>query len=166
MLKPRVEKILNEQVQKEGYSSFLYLAMASWSENKGMPGTAQWFYAQAQEELMHMLKFVAYINERGGKAIIPALDQAPTEWQDVYIAFAEVLKHEEFISDSINKIVEVSISENDFATTNWLQWFVNEQILEESSVKIVIDKLNLFGKDTGNLYLFDRDIMTLRTSGQ
>lgn len=160
MLKPNVEKILNEQIEKEGFSSFLYLAMASWAETKGMEGIAGWLYAQAEEEKMHMLKFVSYINERGGHAIIPALEKAPTEWKDVFVLFDEVLKHEIYISESINKIVEVAIKENDFATNNWLQWFVTEQVEEESSVQQVIDKLNLLGK--ASLYMFDRDIMNLR----
>jgi ferritin len=161
MLKPKIEKILNEQIEKEGYSSFLYLAMASWAETKGMAGIAAWLYAQAEEEKMHMLKFVAYINERGGHAIIPALKQAPTEWKDVFVLFDEVLKHEQYISESINKIVEAAIKENDFATNNWVQWFVTEQVEEEASVQEVIDKLNMLGK--ASLYLFDKDIMSLRT---
>ena len=92
---------------------------------------------------MHRLKFVSYINERGGKAVLPAIKQAPGEWKDVFVMFDEVLKHEQYISESINKIVETAIKENDFATNNWLQWFVTEQVEEESSVQQVIDKLNM-----------------------
>lgn len=161
MLKPKVEKILNEQIEKEGYSFFLYLSMASWAESKGMSGIAQWLYAQSEEEKLHMLKFVSYINERGGKAVLPAIKQAPGEWKDVFVMFDEVLKHEQYISESINKIVETAIKENDFATNNWLQWFVTEQVEEESSVQKVIDKLNMLGK--ASIYLFDKDIMSLRT---
>jgi ferritin len=164
MLKPKIEKILNEQIQKEGYSSFLYLSMASWAEHKGMPGIAQWLYAQAEEEKMHMLKFVEYINERGGRAIIPALDKAPENWKDIFVMFDEVLEHERYISASINDILALAVKENDFATQNWIQWFVTEQIEEESSVQTVIDKLNLVGKN--NLYIFDRDIMGLRTAAE
>ena len=160
MLKPKVEEILNEQIQKEAYSSFLYLSMASWAESKGMPGIAQWLFAQAEEEKMHMLKFVAYINERGGRAIIPAIDKAPDDWKDIFILFDEVLKHERYISASINDILALAVKENDFATQNWVQWFVTEQVEEESSVQLVIDKLNLLGEH--NLYMFDRDIMSLR----
>ena len=162
MLKPKVEKILNEQIQKEGYSSFLYLAMASWAEGKGMAGIAQWLYAQAEEEKMHMLKFVAYINERGGKAIIPSIEKSPEDWKDVFIMFDEVLEHEKYISESINEILAVAVKENDFATQNWLQWFVTEQVEEEGSVQLIIDKLNMLGKTS--LYMFDKDIMGLRTA--
>lgn len=161
MLKPKVEKILNEQIEKEGYSSFLYLSMASWAETKGMSGIAQWLYAQAEEEKMHMLKFIGYINERSSKAVLPAIKQAPGEWKDVFVLFDEVLAHEQYISESINKIVEVAIKENDYATNNWVQWFVNEQVEEEASVQQIIDKLNMLGK--ASIYLFDKDIMSLRT---
>ncbi|MDD3741279.1 MAG: ferritin [Bacteroidales bacterium] len=161
MLKPKVEKILNEQIEKEGFSSVLYLSMASWAESKGMAGVAQWLYAQSEEEKMHMLKFVAYINERGGRALIPGFEKPKSEWKDINVLFDEVLEHERYISASINNIVETSVKESDYATQNWLQWFVSEQVEEESSVQAVIDKLNLVGKN--NLYVFDRDIMSLRS---
>jgi ferritin len=162
MINKQVEKVLNEQVEKEGYSSALYLAMASWAEVKGMAGIAQWLYIQSDEERLHMLKLVKYINERGGKAIIPAFKQPGKEFTSVKKMFEEVLKHEQFITDSINGIVAVCGVEKDFTTQNWIQWFVNEQIEEEANATKILDKLNLLG-DHG-LYLFDRDIMSLRTS--
>ncbi len=161
MLNKKVERILNEQVEKEGYSSALYLAMASWAEVNGMAGVADWLYAQSDEERMHMLKFVKYINERGGKAIIPAFKQPGKDYTSVKKLFEEVLKHEQYISASINEIVAVCIAEKDFTTHNWVQWFVNEQIEEEANATKILDKLNLLGDK--NLYLFDRDIMSLRT---
>lgn len=163
MLPKKVENILNEQIQKEGYSSNLYLAMASWADTEGYAGIAQWFFAQAEEELMHMMKFVHFINERGGHAIIPAFDQPPAKFDGIKKLFDQVLEHERFISGSINDIVALAIEEKDFATQNWIQWFVTEQIEEESSVQLIIDKLNLVGEK--NMYLFDRDIMSLRGTG-
>lgn len=160
MLNKNVEKALVEQIEKEAYSSNLYLAMASWAENNGFKGIAEWLYAQADEERMHMLKFVKYVNERGGKAVITAIQQPPAEYAGVKQLYAEVLKHEQYVSQSINDIVGVSYDSKDFTTVTWLQWFVNEQIEEEASVQEIIDKLNLLGTD--NLYLFDRDIMSLR----
>ncbi|HOK38416.1 MAG: ferritin [Bacteroidales bacterium] len=162
MLNAKVEKILNEQIEKEGFSSNLYLAMASWAETKGLEGTAQWLYAQAEEEKIHMLKFIGYINENGGHAIIPAFEKPKNEWKDVFEMFDEVLKHERKITESINKIFEEAVKENDFRTQNWLQWFITEQAEEESSVNRIIDKLNLLGKTS--LYLFDKDIMSLRNT--
>ena len=163
MLPKKVEKILNDQIQKEDYSSQLYLSMASWAENKGFEGVSNWLYAQAEEERLHMLKFVKYVNDRDGVAVIPGLDTPPADFGDVFEVFNKVLAHEKFISGSINEIVAACISENDFTTQNWIQWFVTEQIEEEASVKTIIDKLTLLGKN--NLYMFDRDIMSMRGGG-
>lgn len=160
MLKKSIEDICNRQVEREFYSSLLYLSMASWTETKGYAGIAEWLYEQAEEEKMHMLKFVRYINERGGHAIMPALKKPPVEFGDINKMFDEVLEHERYISASINDIVALTVKENDFATNNWLQWFVSEQVEEESSVQDIIDKLNLVGKH--NMYMFDRDIMGMR----
>jgi ferritin len=161
MLNKRVEDICNRQVEREGYSSNLYLAMASWAEVNGLAGMAEWLYLQSEEERLHMLKFIKYINERGGTAVIPSFEQPPVEFKTVKQIFEEVLKHEEFITASINEIVAVTLEEKDFNTSNFLQWFVMEQVEEEASARAVLDKLNLIGD--GNLYLFDRDIMSLRT---
>jgi len=160
MINKKVENALNEQIEKEGYSSSLYLAMASWAEIKGLPGIAEWLYIQSDEERTHMLKLVKFINERGGKAVIPAFKQPGTDFATVMAMFEDVLKHEQFISASINDIVAICIAEKDFTTQHWLQWFVNEQIEEESNAMHILDKLELLGD--GNLYLFDRDIMSLR----
>jgi len=161
MLNKKVEKILNEQIEKEGYSSNLYLAMASWAEKEGFAGIAQWLYAQADEERMHMLKFITFINERGGHALIPAFKQPQVKFDGIKKMFEQVLEHENFITKSINEIVALVIKENDYATNNWIQWFVTEQMEEELNVQTILDKINLVGDK--NLYLFDRDIMSLRT---
>lgn len=162
MLSKKVEKILNDQIEKEGYSSNLYLAMASWAEKEGFGGISQWLYAQAEEERMHMLKFVAFINERGGHAIVPAFAKPPIKFEGIKKMFDQVLEHEQFITKSINEIVALSMKENDFATHNWVQWFVTEQMEEEKNAQTIIDKLNLLGDK--NYYIFDRDIMSLRTA--
>jgi ferritin len=164
MLPKNVEEILNLQIKKEDYSSQLYLSMASWAENKGFEGVSAWLYAQAEEERLHMLKLVKYVNERDGVAEIPGIETPPTDFGEVSVMFDKVLEHEKYISGSINEIVKVCIAENDYTTQNWIQWFVNEQIEEEASVKAIIDKLNLLGKN--NLYMFDRDIMSMRGGGQ
>jgi len=163
MLPKKVEEILNRQIEREDYSSQLYLAMASWAENNGFEGVSNWLYEQAEEERIHMLKLVKYVNERDGVAVIPGIETPPTDFEDVFVMFDKVLAHEKYISGSINEIVAICLSENDFTTQNWIQWFVTEQIEEESSVKAIIDKLNLLGKN--NLYMFDRDIMSMRGEG-
>jgi ferritin len=160
MLKKKVEDICNRQIEREGYSSNLYLAMASWAETSGFSGVAGWMYAQADEERVHMLKFIKYINERGGKALIPALKQPPTDYKGVEDVFKEVLKHEEFVTASINEIVSLTLEEKDFNTHNFLQWFVMEQVEEEASARTILDKVRLVGKN--NMYEFDRDVTGFR----
>ncbi len=162
MLKKKIEEALVQQIEKEAFSSNLYLAMACWAENNGFKGVSQWLYAQAEEEHMHMLKFVKYVNERGGQAIISAIEKPESQFQSVSQLFDEVLKHEQYVSQSINNIVELCLQEKDHTTFTWIQWFVNEQIEEESSVQEIIDKLKLVG--TQNLYIFDRDIMASRNA--
>ena len=162
MLSKKVEDILNVQIDKEGYSSHLYLSMASWAENEGLGGVSEWLYGQADEERIHMLKLVKYINERDGQAKIAAVEEPPSEFGSVREMFEKVLEHEKFVTASINEIVQVCIEENDHTTHNWIQWYVTEQIEEEASVKSILDKLKLAGDQ---LYMFDRDIMGMRSAG-
>lgn len=160
MISEKLEDIINIQIDKEFYSSNLYLSMAIWAETSGFNGSAQWFYAQADEERMHMLKFIQYLNDRGGKAIVPAIKQPPHNFKDLTTVFHQVLDHEMYISNSINEIVALTIEEKDYSTNSWVQFFVTEQIQEEKSVNEIIDKLKLVGEH--NVYMFDRDIMGLR----
>lgn len=162
MLIKKIEELLNAQIEKEGYSSNLYLAMASWADKEGYAGIAQWLFEQSEEERLHMMKFIEYITERGGHALIPAFKQPPAEFDNIKKMFHQVLEHEKYITGTINDIVALAIKENDFATHNWIQWFVTEQIEEESSVQTIIDKLHMLGDK--NMYMFDRDIMGLRKS--
>jgi len=159
----KIEELLNRQIEREGYSSNLYLAMASWAENKGFPGVASWLYVQSDEERMHLLKFIKYVNERGGKAVIPEIKKPPIDYKNIKELFKEVLKHEKFITGSINEITSATFEEKDFNTYNFLQWFLAEQVEEEASVQTIIDKLNLISPD--NFYEFDRDILQLRSKG-
>jgi ferritin len=153
-----IEKILNIQIENESYSSHLYLSMASWSEISGYEGISQWFYVQSEKKRIHMLKFIHYINERGGNSIISSIKEPPTIFKDITEIFQNVLKHEEFITISINEIVSICNLEKDFTTLNFIQWFVAEQIQKEKSVKIILDKLKLLGNQ--DLYLLDKDIMS------
>lgn len=160
MLNQKIEDLLNEQLQKEGYSSNLYLSMASWAEKNGFSGIADWMFAQANEERLHMLKFIEYINERGGHAIIASFEQPPIEHGTVKEMFEAVMTHEQSVSESINNIVATTIELKDYTTNSWIQWFVTEQIEEEASVSLILDKLNMLGSE--NMYMFDRDILGLR----
>ncbi|HNO70721.1 MAG TPA: ferritin [Bacteroidia bacterium] len=161
MLSKKIEEALNKQIESESMSSQLYLAMASWAEGQGYSGTAEFLYTHADEERMHMLKLLRYINERSGHGIVPALKQPPKTFSSISEVFNQILKHEVAVSSEINSLVEACLTDKDYATNNFLQWYVSEQIEEERLAKTVVDKLNLIGNDKGGLYLFDRDLAGL-----
>ena len=154
----RVEKALNEQIEKEASSSQFYLAMASWAENNGLNGTAKFMYTHSDEERFHMLKLVKFVNERGGKALIPAIDQPPVEFNNLENVFELLLQHEIMVTESINNLVDICLQEKDYSTHNFVQWYVSEQLEEEALARTVLDKLRLIGGDKGGMYMFDRDL--------
>ncbi len=154
----RVEKALNEQVEKELSSSQFYLAMASWAENSGFNGTAKFLYKHSDEERFHMLKLIKFINERGGKAVIPAQNQPPTSFPDLSKVFELLLEHEIDVTASINNLVDICLQEKDYTTHNFVQWYVSEQLEEEALARTMLDKLKLIGTDKGGMYMFDRDL--------
>ncbi len=162
MLTKTIEDILNQQIEKEGYSSNLYLAMASWAATNGYNGVAGWLFAQADEERNHMLKILRYITERNGVPVIPSFKQPPASFESVRQMFEAVLEHEEYITASINEIVAKTNEEKDFNTNNFIQWYVNEQVEEEAAVNEILDKLKLVGDQ--NMYIFDRDLPGMRTN--
>ena len=149
----------------EAESSQAYLAMAAWADiQPGLQGVTSFFYQQSDEERQHMLKLIKFINERGGFAIVPALEQPMLTFQSLRKVFEEFLKHEIKVSNSINDLVHLAFTEKDYATHNFLQWYVNEQIEEERLARTMNDKLEMIGDDKSGLYLFDRDIMIYRTT--
>lgn len=164
MFSKKVEQALIKQIEVEGYSSQIYLAMASWSETVGMNGMAQFLYGHADEERQHMLKLIRFVNERGGHAIVPQFDKPPFSFESVRAVFEEVLEHEQKVTDEINKVVDITLKEKDYTTHNFMQWYVSEQIEEEALARSIIDKLNLIGTDSGSLYLFDRDLESITAS--
>ena len=158
MLSKNIEVALNNQIRIEAESSQIYLSMACWAEVNGLEGIAQFMYAQSDEERAHMLKLIKYVNERGGHAQITDLKAPKTTYDAFQGMFEELYKHEIFVSNSINELVHTTLTEKDYATHNFLQWYVAEQIEEEAQAKTILDKINLIGEDKGGLYLFDRDI--------
>lgn len=154
----RVEAALNDQVIKESYSSQFYLAMASWSETKGLNGTANFLYTHSDEERFHMLKLIKFINERGGKAIIPSVECPPVDFNTITNVFENLLKHELMVTDSINNLVDICLQEKDYTTHNFVQWYVSEQLEEEALARELLDKIRLIGGDSGGIYIFDRDL--------
>ena len=156
-----VEKAINEQILKEEHSSRIYLAMASWCQVNGYQGAAAWLYAQAEEERMHELKLIHYLDDRGGTAQLSDLKKPVYEFKTLAEVFKEVLKHEEFISASINEVYAVSLKANDFSTGNFLQWYITEQIEEESTVRSILDMIGLAGGEKSGLFHIDKELATL-----
>jgi ferritin len=166
MLSQTMQEALNRQVLMEAQSSQEYLAMASWADiQPGLKGVTQFFFKHSDEERTHMLKLIRYINERGGFAIVPALKQPTLTFVSLKKAFEELFKHEVAVSESINELVDIALQEKDYATHNFLQWYVNEQIEEERLARECNDKLELVGDDKSGLYLFDRDIVMMGNDG-
>lgn len=161
MILKKVEETLNNQISLEGYSSQLYLAMASWAEKSGYNSTAKFLYAHAEEERMHMLKLFSYINDRGGHAIVPGVDKPPFEYDSVFEVFKKIYDHEVMISKTINELVGICVDERDFTTQNFLQWYITEQIEEENLARAILDKLELLGDDKARLFLFERDLNSI-----
>ncbi|MGV7106602.1 ferritin [Flavobacterium sp. U410] len=161
MLSKNIEEALNKQIKIEAESSQIYLSMACWAEIQGLEGVAQFMYNQSDEERIHMLKLIKYVNERGGHAQITDLKAPKTKFGTFKEMFEELYQHELFVSNSINELVHITLGERDYATHNFLQWYVAEQIEEEAQAKTILDKIKLIGEDRGGLYLFDRDIQQL-----
>ena len=162
MLSKSMADALNRQILMEAQSSQAYLGMASWAEiQPGLKGVTQFFFKHSDEERMHMLKLMHFVNERGGVAVIPALQQPALTFASLKKAFEELLKHELNVSESINELVDIALKEKDYATHNFLQWYVMEQMEEERLARECNDKLEMIGDDKSGLYLFDRDIMTM-----
>lgn len=158
MLSKKIQDLLNRQVELEAASSQYYLAMASWAQVKGYNGVSKFLYKHSDEERMHMLKLVHFINERGGHGLVPALKAPTSNFKNIQEIFEMILKHEVHVSTEINKLVERCLAEKDYTTHNFLQWYVSEQIEEEALARNILDKLNLIGNDKGGMYLFDRDL--------
>ena len=163
MVSDIIQKSLNDQIRIEAESSQIYLAMASWAEVQGFEGVASFMYAHSDEERMHMLKLVKFVNERGGPAQITTLEKPPVSFGSFKEMFQRLFDHEVMVSQKINDLVDITLKEKDYATHNFLQWYVAEQIEEEALARNILDKINLIGDDKGGLYLFDNDVKLLVT---
>lgn len=162
MLSREIEIALNDQLVIEAKSSHVYLAWASWAENAGYPGIAKFMYAHSDEERQHMLKLLHYINERGGRAIVPELAKPSVNFENIKDLFQSLLEHERFVTSSINDVVGLCLTSRDYSTHNFMQWYVAEQLEEEALATDLLDKLNMIGNDKSGMYMFDRDIMLVR----
>lgn len=161
-MKKEIERLLNDQIKYEATASMHYLAMASWADVNGYNGVSEFFYANSEEERVHMTKLVKFINERGGNAIIPALEAPRTDFNSLNELFEEFLSSEEYVTQKINEVIFECLSHKDYNTHNFMQWYVAEQLEEEAQARTMLDKLNIIGDNTTGHYMFDRDIMTFK----
>lgn len=164
MISNKMNTALNQQIKTEGESSQIYLGMASWAETEGLNGIADFLFDHADEERLHMLKLIRYVNERGGHAMIPTLDGPENSYNSVRELFESFLAHEESVTKQIHGLVDLSMNERDYSTHNFLQWYVAEQIEEEALARTILDKLRLIGDDKGGFYMFDRDLVNIKSS--
>lgn len=155
MLSKKMEKALNAQVGAEMFSSNLYLAMALDFEAKNMKGFGKWLRVQAKEEMGHATKIIDFVIERGGRAVVQALDAPPATWKSAQAAFDQVLAHEIKVTGMINNLVDMAAAEKDHATGVFLQWFVNEQVEEEAQSVEIVETLKMIGDSKGSLYMLD-----------
>ncbi len=158
MLSDQMAQALNDQVKWELYSSYFYLSMSSYFEHVGLAGCAVWMRAQSQEELFHAIKIYDFINERGGRALMQAIEQPPTQWESPLEVFEDVLAHEQKVTGMINNLVNLALDERDHATNIFLQWFVSEQVEEEASVGAVLDRFRLIGDNKSGLFTLDQEL--------
>jgi ferritin len=158
MLKPKIQEAFNRQLNAELHSAYLYLSMAAYFESENLAGMATWMRVQAQEEVVHAMKFFDFINERDGRVTLTELEGPKTEWASPLDAFQGGYEHECKITGLINQLVDLSIQESDHAANAFLQWFVSEQVEEEATAKSIVDKLKLAGDSSVALLMLDGEL--------
>lgn len=160
MINGKVRDIINEQIRNEIFSSYLYLSMAAYFDSLGFDGMGQWMRCQAQEEMVHAMKFFNHIKDREGKVELLAIDKPQSEWSSPLDAFKAAYKHEQFITAKINDIVSVAHEEKDYAAIPMLNWFVEEQIEEEATASKTVQELERIGDDGNGILMIDRELGT------
>lgn len=158
MMKKKMLKALNDQVNAEMFSSYLYLSMEAYFQSISLKGFAAWMRVQVQEELMHGMKFYDFINERNGKVTLEAIAKPESSWASPLAAFEAILTHEQHVTSLINDLVDLAITEKDHAANNFLQWFVSEQVEEEASANDIVEKLKLVQDNPSGLFMIDAEL--------
>ncbi len=158
MLNQTVEKAINNQINAELYSEYLYLSMSAYLKSINMNGCAAWMNIQAQEERAHAMGMFDYIIRRGGKVVLEAIEKPQTEWKDVVDVFSSALKHEELVTSKINALANVAQENNDRATSLFLNWYITEQVEEEENFNDLVSQLNMLKNDSSALYALDKEL--------
>ncbi len=158
MLSEKMLKALNQQINAELYSSYLYLSMSAYFQSTNLGGFANWMRAQTQEELTHAMKIYDYVKERGNRVVLKQVEEPPSEWSSPLAAFQQAYQHEQKVTGMINKLVNLAVEESDHASNIFLQWFVSEQVEEEASADEVVQRLKLMGDAGGGMFMIDREL--------
>ena len=158
MLSKKMEIALNKQINEEFWSAYLYLSMSAYFAADGKPGFAHWFKNQFDEEQEHAMKLFDYVIERGGQVTLEPIKEVKKNWDSALHVFEQTLAHEKVVTDFINDLVTLAREERDYATESMLQWFVNEQVEEESTAQGYIDALKLIGESGAGLYALDKEL--------
>ena len=158
MISKKMEDALNAQVNAELYSAYLYLSMESYFKAQNLNGFANWMRIQTQEEVMHATKIYDFINERGGRVLLKAIEGPQTEWDSALAVFKAAYEHEQKVTSLINNLVDLAIKEKDHATNSFLQWFVNEQVEEEASADGIVQQLKMMENAPGGMFMLDREL--------
>jgi len=158
MLSEKMIKSINHQINRELYSAYLYLSMASYADSEGLNGFAIWFKVQAKEEEFHAEKMYNYVNQQGSRVLLEAIEQPPTEFSSMLDLFEKTLEHEKGVTAMINNLVKLAREKDDYATESFLQWYVTEQVEEEANPAEIIQKLKFIGKDGRGLLMMDKDL--------
>ena len=158
MLNQKMEAAINSQINAEIYSSYLYMSMATYFDAQQLPGMAHWMRVQAQEEMAHAFKFYKYVNERGGRVLLTAIEGPPTDWDSPLDAFSAVAAHEAKVTGLINGLMDLALETKDHATSSFLQWFIDEQVEEEASAGEVVGKMKLAANNPSALLMLDKEL--------
>lgn len=158
MLSAKMEEALNKQINAELYSGYLYLSMSAYYQSVGLPGFANWMHVQMQEEQAHAQIMYNHIVDRGGRVTLMPIDGPKTDWESPESPIKDTLTHEQKVTSLINDLVELAMSEKDFASNAMLQWFVNEQVEEEKNPTDILQQFKLMGNAPGGLYMIDQQL--------
>ncbi len=160
MLSKTMQDAINTQIKNELYSAYLYLSMSAYCESITLGGFAHWMRSQHDEEYGHAMKLFKYVYDRGGRVVLQAIDQPPSEFKGPLDVFEKVLEHEKKVTGGINELYSMALKENDYASQNFLQWFVNEQVEEESTASTIVEQLKIIGDKGPSLIMMDRHLAT------
>lgn len=160
MIKKEVLEAINEQINAETYSAYMYLSMSAYFEDMGLSGFANWMKVQYQEESAHAIKFFNYLTERGGRVTLKAVSQVPVDFDGIVDVFEKTLVHEIHVTSLINNLIEVAIKANDHASQSFLKWFIDEQVEEEGNAEKIINELKLIGGEGHGMLMLDREFAT------